>query len=185
MTLNFKIVESNKDPLNEIKEEFAEQYNKNTPCKMLKKQFKLSDNKYNRIVKECNEEGLIVKRKERRDEIKINHLIEDFVQLYNSGDPYYTTKEIIMELNISKHIYDKLRTRCRHDNLLIEPKNRYNRLSKKTCNTFIELYTKPCLKKVICEKMGINGYAYEKILKYCLNTGLLKEKRRREIFKNG
>ena len=59
--MNFKVIKG--DNFWDKKEIFIELYNKNTPMKDIREKLELSITQYNKLVKECSNEGSITSRR--------------------------------------------------------------------------------------------------------------------------
>lgn len=61
--MNFKVI--NGDSFWDKKSKFQELYNKNPPMKEIKETLNLSSTQYNKLVKECSQEGSIIPRRKK------------------------------------------------------------------------------------------------------------------------
>lgn len=61
--MNFKVI--NGDSFWNKKSKFQELYNKNLPMKEIKETLNLSSTQYNKLVKECSQEGSIIPRRKK------------------------------------------------------------------------------------------------------------------------
>ena len=64
MGVNFKVVSGQN--YNDIKQEFARLYLDNVPSKIIQEKLGLTNTRYCRLVNQCKEEGLIIKRNDYR-----------------------------------------------------------------------------------------------------------------------
>ena len=61
--MNFKVI--NEDSFWDKKSKFQELYNKNLTMKEIKETLNLSSTQYNKLVKECSQEGSIIPRRKK------------------------------------------------------------------------------------------------------------------------